>query len=94
LGAIRDIQCLLQIRTFGDGQADRDPAIPAESRERIFEKFYRVPRLADADVPSTGLGLVLVREVAELHGGRVTVESEPGLGSTITLRLPFTVDEE
>jgi signal transduction histidine kinase/CHASE2 domain-containing sensor protein len=73
---------------------DRGPGIPAEARDRVFEKFYRVPRLADADVPGTGLGLALVREVAELHGGRVTVESEQGVGSTFTLRLPFTAAEE
>src|SRR5262252_420348 len=63
---------------------DRGPGIPAEARDRVFEKFYRVPRLADADVPGTGLGLALVREIAELHGGRVTVESEQGVGSTFT----------
>ncbi len=74
--------------------ADRGPGIPAEARDRVFEKFYRVPRLADADVPGTGLGLALVREIAELHGGRVTVESEPGVGSTFTLRLPFAAAEE
>ncbi|MGH9842169.1 MAG: ATP-binding protein, partial [Blastocatellia bacterium] len=89
---------LVELRADSDGLrievADRGPGIPAESRERIFEKFYRVPRLADADVPGTGLGLALVREVAELHGGRVTVESEPGVGSTFTLRLPFAAEEE
>src|SRR5262245_51537886 len=74
--------------------ADRGPGIPAVARDRVFEKFYRVPRLADADVPGTGLGLALVREIAELHGGRVTVESEPGVGSTFTLRLPFAAAEE
>jgi len=73
---------------------DRGPGIPAEARDRVFEKFYRVPRLADADVPGTGLGLALVREIAELHGGRVMVESEPGVGSTFMLRLPFVAAEE
>jgi two-component system sensor histidine kinase BaeS len=43
----------------------------------------------DAETPGTGLGLALVREIAELHGGRVTVESETGAGSIFTLRLPL-----
>jgi signal transduction histidine kinase len=74
--------------------SDRGPGIPTEARDRVFEKFYRVPRLGDADVPGTGLGLALVREIAELHGGRVTVESEPGVGSTFRLWLPFASAEE
>lgn len=53
-----------------------------------------MPRLADADVPGTGVGLALVREIAELHSGRVTVESEPGVGSSFTLHLPFAAYEE
>ncbi|HZT31781.1 MAG TPA: CHASE2 domain-containing protein [Bryobacteraceae bacterium] len=70
------------------GVADQGYGIPPEHLERIFEKFHRVPRLEDADAPGTGLGLALVREIAELHGGRVTVESQAGKGSTFTLCLP------
>ncbi len=69
--------------------ADQGYGIPPEHRTHIFEKFFRVPRAEDADTPGTGLGLALVREIAELHGGRVTVESEAGAGSTFTLRLPL-----
>ncbi len=68
--------------------ADRGPGIPAADLDRIFEKFYRVPRAADADTPGTGLGLALVREVAELHGGAVSVASPAGAGSTFTLHIP------
>jgi signal transduction histidine kinase len=42
----------------------------------------------DAGVPGTGLGLAMVREIAELHGGSVAVRSEVGAGSTFTLRIP------
>lgn len=68
--------------------ADQGAGIPPEHRARIFEKFYRIPRIEDADTPGTGLGLALVREIAELHQGRVTVESAAGVGSTFTLKLP------
>ena len=68
--------------------ADRGYGIPEADLARIFDKFYRVPRVQDAGVPGTGLGLSLVREIAELHGGRVSVKSEVGAGSTFTLRLP------
>ena len=70
--------------------ADQGYGIPEADLGRIFEKFYRVPRVQDADVPGTGLGLSLVREIAELHHGSVSVRSEVGRGSTFTLRIPRT----
>ncbi len=68
--------------------ADHGYGIPAADLERVFEKFYRVPRVQDAGVPGTGLGLALVREIAELHHGSVSVRSEVNQGSTFTLRIP------
>jgi len=67
---------------------DEGVGIPAAALGRIFEKFYRVedPRLRT--VAGTGIGLYLVRQVMEGHGGRVEVESVPGRGTTFTLRLP------
>lgn len=67
--------------------ADQGYGIPESSVDRVFEKFYRVPRVQDVDVPGTGLGLALVREIAELHGGSVTVRSSAG-GSAFTLWIP------
>ncbi len=69
--------------------ADQGDGIAPEHHLRIFEKFFRVPRVEDADTPGTGLGLALVREIAEQHGGRVIVESDVGEGSIFTLRLPL-----
>ena len=68
--------------------ADHGYGVPEADRDRIFEKFYRIPRVQDAGVPGTGLGLAMVREIAGLHGGSVTVASEVGMGSTFTLRIP------
>ena len=62
--------------------------IPAKDLERIFERFYRVDRARSRDTGGTGLGLAIVRHVATNHGGEVMVESEEGIGSTFTLRLP------
>ena len=69
--------------------SDHGYGISADALPRIFEKFYRVPNVEDTDVPGTGLGLALVREIVELHGGRIMVHSEPGVGSTFSVRLPL-----
>ena len=69
--------------------ADDGIGIPREEHERIFEKFYRVGRSETQGRRGTGVGLALVRHIAEAHGGRVTVESRPGQGSRFTLWLPF-----
>lgn len=68
---------------------DQGCGIPADVLQHVFEKFYRVPRLEDADVPGTGLGLTLVREIVELHGGHVTAESQLGVGSSFSVSLPL-----
>jgi signal transduction histidine kinase/CHASE2 domain-containing sensor protein len=68
--------------------SDQGYGIPEGSVRRVFEKFYRVPRLQDVDVPGTGLGLALVREIAELHGGSVAVRSLMGTGSVFTVWIP------
>jgi signal transduction histidine kinase len=74
--------------------ADAGYGIPEDSLNRIFEKFYRVPRVQDVDVPGTGLGLALVREIAELHGGSVTVRSSVGAGSVFALWVPCSEGEQ
>lgn len=68
--------------------SDHGLGIAQEHLARIFEKFYRVPRVEDAEATGTGLGLAMVREIVERHGGTVTVESVLGKGSTFRLRLP------
>jgi signal transduction histidine kinase len=69
--------------------ADEGIGIPREEQSRIFEKFYRAGRSETQGRRGSGVGLALVRHVAEAHGGRVTVESRPGAGSRFTLWLPL-----
>lgn len=68
---------------------DRGYGIPREFHARVFEKFYRLERDVKAEVVGTGLGLPLVKEIVERHGGRVTLESEPAAGSIFTIHLPL-----
>lgn len=67
--------------------SDEGPGIPAYAATRVFEKFFSLQR-PDTGKKSTGLGLNLVKEVATLHGGAVSLENLPGRGLRATLRLP------
>jgi signal transduction histidine kinase len=67
---------------------DNGPGIPPEDRERVFERFYQVEKTFCGQVPGAGLGLTMVKQTAEAHGGKVWVESELEKGATIFLQLP------
>jgi two-component system sensor histidine kinase SenX3 len=67
---------------------DHGIGIPTKDLERVFERFYRVDRARSRATGGSGLGLSIVRHVATNHGGEVLVESQEGIGSTFTLRLP------
>jgi len=71
---------------------DDGVGIPVAEQQRIFERFYRVDKARSRETGGTGLGLSIVRHVAERHGGRVTVESTVGVGSTFTVWLPLAAD--
>ena len=66
---------------------DRGVGIDPKDQGRLFERFYRVPTPENRSLPGTGLGLSLVAHIVKAHGGSVSVESEPGKGSTFTIRL-------
>ncbi|MEW6406265.1 MAG: ATP-binding protein, partial [Chloroflexota bacterium] len=69
---------------------DSGIGIPAEDLPRLFEKFYRGKQREARAQHGTGLGLAIVHSIAESHGGKVWVESEPGRGSTFFLQIPLT----
>ena len=64
---------------------DHGPGIPGDSLDRIFDRFYRVP---GTDGPGAGLGLALVKDVVDWHGGCMNIDSEPGVGSAFQISLP------
>src|SRR5208282_4183853 len=66
---------------------DNGIGIPEECLQHIFERFYRVERKVHT-IKGTGLGLTIVKKIIERHGGRLSVESALGQGSTFTFFLP------
>lgn len=72
---------------------DQGMGIPRPELKRIFRRFYRIPGAVAVRVKGTGIGLFIVRTVAERHGGKAYAESGgAGLGSTFTLELPLAGD--
>jgi signal transduction histidine kinase len=67
---------------------DRGLGIPLDEQAKIFDKFYRVGRSDTQGRRGSGVGLALVRHVADAHGGRIAVLSRPGEGSRFTLWIP------
>ena len=90
-------EVFVQVRGAPDGievsVADHGLGIPTRDLERIFERFYRVDRARSRTTGGTGLGLSIVRHVAANHGGRVSVQSKEGEGSTFVLSLPAVTME-
>jgi PAS domain S-box-containing protein len=77
-----------------DGQAvlrvaDTGVGIPASDMPRLFERFHRGSRTQARSHEGSGIGLALVKELVALHGGAIEAESEPGAGTTFTVRVPL-----
>jgi len=80
----------------GDASAavrDSGLGIPPADLPHIFEPFYRAREVVAAQIHGSGLGLSVVRQIVEDHGGRITVESQPGRGSSFTLYLPCATND-
>lgn len=71
--------------------SDTGPGIPPEDVPHVFDRFYRADESHNARAPGTGIGLSLAREVVELHGGSIRVESAVGAGSRFVVSLPRAV---
>lgn len=67
---------------------DQGQGIPREHLARLFERFYRVDKARSRNLGGTGLGLAITKHIAQIHGGRVSVDSTVGLGSTFRIHLP------
>ena len=66
--------------------SDRGIGIPAADLPHLFEAFHRAGNVGDT--PGTGLGLVIAKRCADIHGGSISVVSAPGEGTTFTVRVP------
>jgi len=68
--------------------ADTGPGIPLEEQEKIFDEFYQISRPGREKSQGVGLGLAISKELVEMHGGKIWVESETGKGSTFHFTVP------
>ena len=69
--------------------ADTGVGVPEHEVGRLFDRFHRVEGIHGRTHEGSGIGLALVQELTRLHGGEVTVSSQPGVGTTFTVRIPF-----
>ena len=68
--------------------ADTGMGIPADETEQLFSRFFRTSNATEQAIPGTGLGLTIVKALVEAHGGRISVESVEGSGTTFRIDLP------
>ena len=74
---------------FAVSVTDTGPGIPIEEQQRIFEQFHQVDSSNTKAKGGTGLGLAIAKQIVEMHGGRIWVESAPGEGASFQMELPI-----
>ena len=79
--SLKDNRLYLKVHDNGIG-------IPLQEQKRVFEKFYRAQNIPDTNLPGIGLGLSYVKLMVEAHGGSITLQSQPGKGTTFTIEIP------
>ena len=77
---------------FAVSVADTGPGIPEEHQARIFEQFHQVDSSNTKAKGGTGLGLAIAKQIVEMHGGRIWVESTLGKGATFQMELPIRAE--
>ncbi|WP_426625003.1 sensor histidine kinase [Leifsonia sp. McL0607] len=80
---VRSVDGVVEIAVTDQGEG-----IPEDDLDRVFERFFRVDQARSRNTGGTGLGLAIVKHAVQNHGGEVRVWSQPGRGSTFTIRLP------
>ena len=89
----------VEVSVAADGDAavlrvrDTGVGIAPDRLDRVFDRFFQADASSTRRYEGTGIGLALAKELVELHGGTIRVESAPGVGSTFTVRLPRAADE-
>ncbi|MFN4190951.1 MAG: sensor histidine kinase, partial [Pseudothermotoga sp.] len=74
--------------------SDTGPGMPREALDRIFDRFYRVDKGRSRKMGGSGLGLSIVKTIVDRHGGEISVESELGVGTTFSVKLPVKRNEK
>src|SRR5262249_690602 len=77
---------------FAVSEMDTGPGIPPEQQDRIFEQFHQVDGSLTKAKGGTGLGLAIAKQIVEMHGGRIWVESTLGKGSIFRMELPICAE--
>ena len=78
---------------FAISVVDTGPGIPEQERTRIFEQFHQVDDSNTKTKGGTGLGLAIAKQIVEMHGGRIWVDSTVGKGSTFQMELPIRAEK-
>ncbi|GAA1794426.1 HAMP domain-containing histidine kinase [Planosporangium flavigriseum] len=85
-------EVVVSVREDGDdvvlSVSDTGMGIPRDEQSDLFTRFFRASNAVEASIPGTGLGLTIVRNIVANHDGEVKLQSEPGEGTTVTVRLP------